>query len=524
MKTIQTLCLLAGLSLVSTLEAVDRATTYTYTPEGLISSVDGPRTDTSDITTFSYDTAGNRITMTNALGHLTQYTDHDGAGRLLRMVDPNGLVTRFTYHPRGWLLSTTLGEGSGETTTLYDYDAAGNLIRISPPTGEVLEFLYDAANRLIEIEDALGNRVRYTLDTMGNRIVEETEDPQGTVTRTLSRLYNELNRLVQQTGADPARVSDYAYDDNGNQTTVTDALNHTRTSHYDALNRVQQVIDPKNGQTDYAYDAQDNLTGVTDPLGLTTAYTYDGLGNRIQVDSPDTGTSTYTYDAAGNLLQHTDARGVIVTYTYDALNRLLTVSYPDSTLNVTYTYDAGINGLGRLSGVQDFSGTTGYAYDPRGNLLSETWTRGSLVLETQYAYDASNRLIGITYPSGRMIDYGRDSLGQIDQVSLTDGAQTQVLADTIHYLPFGPLQSLTFGNGLPLSRSYDQDYQLTQQTSATVQDLSFLFDPAGNLTGLTDALSASQSQTFGYDELNGSPRPTGATAAGDIPMMGRATA
>ena len=99
--------ILAGIccGLALTVGAAERTTTYTYTAEGLISSIDGPRADVTDLTTFTYDTAGNRATMTNVLGHITQYTDYDGAGRLLRMVGPNGRVTSFTYHPRGWLLS-----------------------------------------------------------------------------------------------------------------------------------------------------------------------------------------------------------------------------------------------------------------------------------------------------------------------------------------------------------------------------------------------------------------------------------
>ncbi|WP_422774999.1 hypothetical protein, partial [Pseudomonas aeruginosa] len=33
----------------------------------------------------------------------------------------------------------------------------------------------------------------------------------------------------------------------------------------------------------------------------------------------------------------------------------------------------------------------------------------------------------------------------------------------IAYLPFGPLLRLTWGNGIALSREYDQDYQLLRQ-------------------------------------------------------------
>ena len=45
------------------------------------------------------------------------------------------------------------------------------------------------------------------------------------------------------------------------------------------------------------------------------------------------------------------------------------------------------------------------------------------------------------------------------------------------YLPFGPLQSLTYGNGLSQTRTYDQNYWLSQTqvaaTGVTRLDLSF---------------------------------------------------
>src|SRR5207245_7443254 len=96
----------------------------------------------------------------------------------------------------------------------------------------------------------------------------------------------------------------------------------------------------------------DNLTSVTDPRTLTTSYTYTGFGDLKTQVSPDTGTTTNTYDSVGNLAISTDMRGAVSTYTYDALNRVKTVAYKlgsttDQTL--TFTYDAGTNGTGRLT-------------------------------------------------------------------------------------------------------------------------------------------------------------------------------
>ena len=47
--------------------AAPRTTSYGYLPNGLLEYVDGPLDGTGDRTTFTYDTSGNRATMTNAL-------------------------------------------------------------------------------------------------------------------------------------------------------------------------------------------------------------------------------------------------------------------------------------------------------------------------------------------------------------------------------------------------------------------------------------------------------------------------
>ena len=412
-------------------------------------------------------------------------------------------MVSFTYHPRGWLLSQTLGEGAGASTTTYGYDPAGNLIRVTPPSGATLDFTYDAANRLTAITDAQGNVQRYTLDAMGNRVGEQTEDPQGGITQQLSRVYNSLNRLQQQIGADPTRTQHFAYDANGNLTGTTDALSRTTTSGYDALDRLISQLDPANGQTGFAYDARDNLTAVTDPRGNTTAYGYNAFDERITQTSPDTGNTTYTYDEAGNLTRQTDARGITVTYTYDALNRLTAVHYPDPSLTVTYIYDQGTHGLGRLSQMTDAAGTTDYRYDLRGNLISETRTDGPLITTITYAYDNADRLVTLGYPSGHQVHYAYDAVGQVSTVTLErPDASTQILADNLQYLPFGPLKAMTYGNGLSLSRSYDLDYRLVGQHIPGLLDDAYAINAVDNLTAWYDGLDPTRDQSFDYDALD----------------------
>ena len=493
----------------------DTITSYTYTPEGEIATIDGPRIDVTDIMTYGYDTQGNRTSITNALGQVTQITLHDAVGRPLIIVDPNGLAASLTYDPRGRLTQQSLSDGVTTRTTQYGYDHVGNLIRVTQPNGSFIAYEYDAAHRLIAMEDTQGNRIDYTLDAMGNRLSEQVSDPQGTLIRTQQRLYDELGQ-VRQLIDSQNNNTEYTYDKNGNLTQTTDANLNPDNQTFDPLDRVKQQTNALNGTTKYTYDAQDNITSVTDPNNLTTTYEYDYLGNVISQSSPDTGTTTYTYDEAGNRLTKTDARGITVSYSYDALNRLTQVTYPDSSLNVTYTYDQGAHGIGKLTGMSDANGTTTYTFNAYGDLITQTRTSSDSIVTTfSYDYDVYGRLASLTYPSGNSVNYTHDVHGQLNSLTYEwSGGTTQTLISNLQTLPFGPVKAFDYGNGLSLARSFDQDYQLISQTIPGILQSSYQHDPVGNITDWQDLLSTGQDQLFGYDALY---RLTSANGAyGDI--------
>ncbi|MBK8569982.1 MAG: RHS repeat protein [Nitrosomonadales bacterium] len=199
------------------------------------------------------------------------------------------------------------------------------------------------------------------------------------------------------------------------------------------------------------------------------------------------------HDAAGNITQQTDARGVVTLYQYDALNRLTNNIFPaNPALNIIYAYDmttSGNIGIGRLTALQDAGGLIGYKYDARGNLgeqLRFVTVAGIEQDESlKYTYDNANQLTSIGYPDGFSISYSRNNAGQITGVNLTIGTQPpMVLASNIHYLPFGPLKNLTWGNGIQLNRQYNQDYQLTtQKFTSWAKHLSY--DANGNIKTVT---------------------------------------
>ncbi|MGN7832516.1 RHS repeat-associated core domain-containing protein [Pseudoxanthomonas sp. 22568] len=458
--------------------------------------------------------------VTNAKGQVVEYVKYDGAGRPLSVKDPNGVITDYEYHPRGWLTASKV-RGTNDTVETDDaitrvaYWPTGLVKQVTQPDGAFTLYTYDAAHRLTDISDNAGNTIHYVLDNAGNRITEETKDAGGALKRTLSRIYNQLGQLATQADAQ-AHPTDFTYDANGNANTVTDALGRVTDHDHDPLNRLARTLQDVGGiaaETKFQYDALDNLTKVTDPKGLDTTYTYNGLGDLIQLQSQDTGTTTYTYDSAGNRASQTDARGVTTTYAHDALNRLTAVNYPDTALNVSYTYDtvptaceAGETfGVGRLSGMDDASGSTRYCYNRFGHLVRKVQTTNGVNFVVRYAYTLAGNLQAMVYPDGTTVDYGRNAQGQVTEVGVTRSDQPrQVLLHQASYHPFGPVAGWTYGNGRSLSRTLDQDYR-----PLTIEDpntgglsLGFGYDAVGNLTKLGTAQGvATPAIRFGYDAL-----------------------
>jgi RHS repeat-associated protein len=498
-----------------------RTWTYTNTYSGSIPGlmiqqiVDGPRTNVSDLTTYVWDNSRNLISVTNALNQVTTLSNYDANGRPLTITDPNGLATTLSYDVRGRPTSRNVG---GEITS-YFYDNAGQLTQVTLPDGSYLAYTYDPAHRLIQIQDNLGNKIVYTLDAMGNRTQEQVFDPSTTLVQSRSRGYNNLNRLAQDIGgANPAtEITNYAYDNQGNLTTILDPLGHTTSNVYDALNRLIKVIDPaasgsgSGGNTQYAYDGLDQLAQVTDPRSLATGYTIDGLGNLTTQVSPDTGTTSATFDTAGNTITRTDARGAGATFTFDGLNRMTQAAYGavpgglgyQSTR--TYSYDQGSFGKGRLTGFSDTinSSTVAYTYDQKGRITRESRyvPQYGQTFVTMYSYDSFGRLSSMTYPSGRVINYTRDGLGRISQITtLAPGGSIQTVVSGVTYQPFGPTKGWTFGNGATFSRSFDLDGRISGYSLANLSR-SLSYDAASRITAYAHN-NAIYNQSFGYDNLN----------------------
>jgi RHS repeat-associated protein len=501
-----------GRTEVDTESLAERRWSYTYVEApaaseliGRLAAVDGPRTDVADVTRYDYYRAddpggaylrGDLHTITNALGHITEFLAYDADGRPLRVRDATGVVKTLTYHSRGWLASYS----AAGRTTRFSHDGAGNLTRVTQADGSFIDYRYDHAGRLIGMADNEGNLIEFTLDAAGNRIEERTVDAAGQVRRQMSRVFDQFGKLTALVDGNGHETL-YSYDRNGNPVSRRDPDHGATHFEYDPLDRLIRTIDAALGETSLAYDDRDNLLTVTDPLGNLTVYGYDGLDNLTQVDSPDSGITAHAYDSAGNRVSSTDARGVRTQYRYDALGRLISIAYPADELDVLFGYDTGTFGAGRLTEMDDALGTESYGYDEHGNLISVVRDINGESYTVAYGYNATGRLSRITYPSGMVVEFHLDSSGRVAAVSQTVGAETRDLVTDVRHAPFGPISGFTFGNGLMMDARLDLDYRLDELHSGAL-DWRFQYDEAGNVLAIIDRIEPENDQVFGYDRLH----------------------
>jgi RHS repeat-associated protein len=496
-----------------------RTSTYNWSASGRLLSINGPKAAVGvqdDVLTFTYSPQGHMLTSTNGLGQITTFAGHDANGRPATMTDPNGVVTAYTYDALGQTTAINVKHpttAASDAITQIEYDTQGRVIGIKAPSTDKLIMDYDIAGQLMAVRAASGERIDYVRDAMGGVTSETVKRTDATTARSIARTFDALGRMLTET-LGPGRTTAWSYDKVGNPTQVVSARNNATQMAFDGLDRLISTAHPGGGSEALAYNPLDDETGFTDAISVTTSFVRNGFGEAIQEVSPDRGTTTYTYNVAGERISEVDGRGQQITYVRDILGRVRSktpVGRPASEV-VTYNYDAGGIGsyqIGRLTTVVDGSGTTAFQYDHRGNMLRKRQAVGTTATASLiYAYDLADRITQITYPSGRIVGYVRDTKGRVvtarTKASSTVTAWTN-LATAVQYEPFAALKQATLGNGQSLRVSWGNDGRLASRRLYTTVGganrslLTYAYDNDDNITGITDGVTAANSVTYGYD-------------------------
>ncbi|WP_175361142.1 RHS repeat-associated core domain-containing protein [Bradyrhizobium sp. STM 3843] len=441
-----------------------RTLTYAYSANGLLSSVSGPLANQT--VSFTYNSTGFIQSITDEVGHVTTVTAWNGRGQPTSITDPNGVVYALIYDGQGRPTGITIDPSGLSATTNIAYDGTGEITQITRPNGAYLKLTYDGARRLTQVQDDTGATIVYTRDSMGNATARQIKDSSGTVQLSQTAAFDQLGRLLKFMGASNQTWA-HAYDKTDNRISVTDPRSNVFGWSFDALNRLSKTTDEEANAETVQLNGQDDVTNYSDPRSLNTGFVRSGFGEVIQRTSPDTGTTVYVYNALGKPTQMTDGRGIVTNLTYDAAGRLLTKQYPASSgETITYTWDStagGNRGIDRVTRIDDSSGSIEWTYNSLGQVIQEKKTTAGVAYTVGYGYDLDGKVTRIIYPSGRIVNYYRGAAGLVTTVTQQSNAASSetLLAKWVTYQPFGPLQSLSYGNGLILWKTFTQDYNLS---------------------------------------------------------------
>jgi RHS repeat-associated protein len=278
--------------------------------------------DGSTALTFGYD-PGNRLAQISQ-GTLTWTFSYDLAGNRMSVQQPNGTRMEYTYQTNNWLQSITHKRPDASPFQFfnYGYDANGNRTSQTDDSGTTT-FTYDPLNRVTgaTYPGAYGNW-SWTYDPVGNRATQTA--PSGTTTYT----YDANNRLSQ------AGTVTYDYDPNGNLLSTS----ASRTFTWDPFNRLKNASG-SGGDVTYTYDGDGLKVRRTGPDG-STVYYYDGIRPIWEADGTGALKAQLDRDIFGNLLSRREVSGIRRYFAYDGLGGLTAVTDEAGSHLASLFYDA----------------------------------------------------------------------------------------------------------------------------------------------------------------------------------------
>ncbi len=532
------------------------------------------------VTTYDFESSGRITKMTDALGHETRYTydstkalrrkeiwQKDGANlTLLQAVD-------WTYDTVGHKVTEVVVLDSGETITRswsYDHDhvASEQVVSSAAPTKlfrteytfyygadgrptnvkdekrrkddgsfQTTTFTYDGRNRLLTttlpdgvkiVNEYTGDHVTKTYFEVGGAEIPQLTrrfdyDSEGTNTKQ----WDARNNLIE-----------FAYDDQGRLTTITNPLGEQRLNTYtgDLLTQIEvghTVAEGEGQVAKFNYDSRGRLTSVqrkddsgtfqtyetyeldsegqrlsvSDALSRKTKIAYDVLGRVISVTDPLDKVAQSGFDAAGNVISVKDALNREVRFEYDDLNRRTAMVELGVTPNPRseYSYDAASN----LTQVEDAEGhTTTYAFDA---LSRNTSVTQPLTQAVQFTYDSRNRVDFMVTARGQKLDYAYETWGPLKEEKQFATTSASTPDRTIGYaydydgnltsttddgIQGGSIYTLTYD---ALSRSYDETIKYLPGGDRV---LNHRYDRFGNRKELTLQDGTNLTHTYNYNKLN----------------------
>ncbi len=166
-----------------------------------------------------------------------------------------------------------------------------------------------------------------------------------------------------------------------------------------------------------------------------------------------------------------------------------------------YTYDL----VGKITAVNDPTGTYAFAYDNMGRLIGTTTSYSFLTSRSftnAYAYDAASNRTGFTDPESGATAYTYDTLNRL--TSLAPPSAFGSGSFGFSYDALSRRTQMTRPNSVTTNYAYDNLSRLQsvlhQLSGSTIDGASYTLDSAGNRTAKVDQLAAVTSN-YTYDAI-----------------------
>ena len=396
-----------------------------------------PENDDGAGVSHTYDSRGNRLRTTNALGEVVQELSYNLRNQPVIQKDTFGNRTELSYELDGKIKDVRRSGNHQRTLQQYEYNARGQITGVVDGNRNPISYDVDSWGRITGIGfvdggkegyeytpagqvsrtiDGNGNAVQYRYNSLGKvseRIDQlgDTEtfryDEEGNLSLHIDRDGRQLQRACNVFGQP---VYEKASDAEGKHTNIS-------TWHYDSLGRVTRAVcDGKSYE--YIYDAYGNLKEKRSNGKRLVSYTHDRAGQITEIRDPEGVSTRYEYDILGRRSRIFNDDGLEVRYGYDALNRIRHIRYGNG-VETAYTYD----GDGNIRTLETKAGENvllsfAYQYDGNGNRTAKTGTQAALggittgnnALDLSYAYDVRGQLLE-ERRNGASVCYAYDKAG-----------------------------------------------------------------------------------------------------------------
>ena len=304
-------------SLVSSLTYGNGSTkSYVYDDQQRIKQTYVDNTLTS---VYNYDRLGNLVKYSDAKIGLTWSHEYDLIGRATRSDASDGRYIGYTYDSFNRLYTVKENVRGYELKTVYDYDDQCNY---SEKSGLVTGLTMNNCRQFV-----------YSYDKL-NRLTSKTLLKSYGVKTTYSYLEgageNTTTALIKSINND-GELLEYAYDQNGNITSIKKNGALLESYEYDALNQLTKVTRGSEVYT-YAYDNAGNILSVKKNGTAIKTYGYSDPEWKDLLTSFNG--QTITYDAIGNPLTYRDG----MTMTWQSGRQLASIN--KDGLSATFAYDA----------------------------------------------------------------------------------------------------------------------------------------------------------------------------------------